>query len=389
MAELENISKLKRKTVDIRLSIIVGFFTFCALLTLSLTAWHLAYEVMIDSLEERALSLYYSVEDCIEKETFYSINTPDDITGELYKTNKDSMLLLKQGAGVMYLYTAKVDDNGDFIYVIDGLEKAGDFRYPGDYIEDEIIDEMRRALNNEMVMPDEILHTNWGDIFMAYLPVHGNEKDVIGVVGIEFDATSTYNAYTRLLRITIFVTLLLSALAVMVSTKLFHHFTAPLYETMSSEDSPSGLKNRSAYTKDLISMTERGKTEGVGIIVTDINGLKEVNARLGHNSGDKYIRLVADILKQHMPKETTAYRSGGDEFILLIKQANEEEICDYIARVSVEIKSQNYFKDMRCSISSGWSIFEPERDYDLEDTHRRADEAMYAEKKRQRKKMER
>lgn len=383
----ENVKKQKK--VDIRLSLIVGLFTFCTALTLSLTAWRLAYDVMIDSLEERALSLYYSVEDSIEKETFYAINTPEDITGDLYKTNKDSLLLLKQGTGVMYLYTAKVDEQGDFIYVIDGLEKAGDFRYPGDYIEEEIIPEMKQAINNEMVMPNKILHTYWGDIFVAYLPVHGTEKEVIGVVGIEFDATSTYKAYTRLLRITMFVTVLLSAVAMAFSSKLLRRLTSPLYENMENEDSPSGLKNRNAYKKELISLTERGKNENVGIIVTDINGLKEVNDRLGHNSGDRYIKLVADILTKHMPKETIPFRTGGDEFILLIKNANEEEMNDYIARVSAEIKSQTYFKDMRCSISSGWSVFDSENDYDLEDTHRRADEAMYTEKKRQRKKMER
>lgn len=384
-----NENQKKQKKVDTRLSLIVGLFTFFTALTLSLTAWRLAYDVMIDSLEERALSLYYSVEDSIDKETFYSLNTPDDITEDLYKTNKDSLLLLKQGTGVMYLYTAKVDENGDFIYVIDGLEKAGDFRYPGDYIEEEIVPEMERAINNEMVIPNKILHTYWGDIFVAYLPVHGNEQEVIGVVGIEFDATSTYTAYTRLLRITMFVTVLLSAVVMTFSSKLLRRLTNPLYENKEHEDSPSGLKNRTAYNKELLYRTERGKKDKVGIIITDINGLKEVNDRLGHNSGDKYIKLVADILTTHMPKETIAYRTGGDEFILLLKNADEEEMSDYIARVSAEIKSQTYFKDMRCSISSGWTVYDPENDYDLEDTHRRADEAMYTEKKRQRKKMER
>ena len=59
------------------------------------------------------------------------------------------------------------------VYVVDGLpEDADDFRYPGDAIEPEIQSELERALSGETVLPEKILDTDWGNIFIAYYPLY-------------------------------------------------------------------------------------------------------------------------------------------------------------------------------------------------------------------------
>ena len=72
-----------------------------------------------------------------------------------------------------YLYTAKRNDEGTLVYVVGGLpEDADDFRYPGDAIEPEIQSELERALSGETVLPEKILDTDWGNIFIAYYPLY-------------------------------------------------------------------------------------------------------------------------------------------------------------------------------------------------------------------------
>lgn len=76
---------------------------------------------------------------------------------------------VKEASGTRYLYTAKKNAEGNYIYVIDGLDPSSDdFRYPGDLIEKEIHEDMDRALGGEEVYPDEIVRTSWG-IFLSVI----------------------------------------------------------------------------------------------------------------------------------------------------------------------------------------------------------------------------
>lgn len=88
-----------------------------------------------------------------------------------------------------YLYTAKRNDEGTLVYVVGGLpEDTDDFRYPGDAIEPEIQSEWERALSGETVLPEKILDTDWGNIFIAYYPLHNESGEVVGALGIEVAA---------------------------------------------------------------------------------------------------------------------------------------------------------------------------------------------------------
>lgn len=67
--------------------------------------------------------------------------------------------------------------------MVGGLpEDADDFRYPGDAIEPEIQSELERALSGETVLPEKILDTDWGNIFIAYYPLHNESGEVVGAL---------------------------------------------------------------------------------------------------------------------------------------------------------------------------------------------------------------
>ena len=70
---------------------------------------------------------------------------------------------IREISGVRYLYTAKMNEDGEFVYLIDCLDQSEpDFRYPGDLIEHEIYPDMQRALDGQKVLPDRIKDTEWG-----------------------------------------------------------------------------------------------------------------------------------------------------------------------------------------------------------------------------------
>ncbi|WP_249029091.1 GGDEF domain-containing protein [Tannockella kyphosi] len=367
--------------VDIQVSIIVFLFTFIATLTTSIIYWNFTFQVMMVSLEERVYALYDAVEETLDMDTFLSIDSIDDMDTTLYQEAKDSLLQMKNSAGVLYLYTAKEDASGNFIYVIDGLESDQDFRIPGDAIETEIIEDMQRALSGEYVLPDGIVHTDWGDIFVAYFPVHDDTGAIIGVLGIEFDASEIYETYQNLIGFVPLIITLLSILASIVSISIFKRISNPLYMDMATQDLPTGLKNRNAFDVDLNNLSGRGSISDIGIITADINHLKKVNDELGHSAGDDYIRLVGDCIKESMKENMVAYRIGGDEFLIIVKEASDEKLIQFMNDCSSKISSQTIYPNMECSISIGACVYDKKIDQDLEDTCLRADELMYQHKK--------
>lgn len=369
--------------VDVQVILIVSVYTFFTLFFTSHIYWKYTFEMMMLTLIERVETVTETVESAVDPLSFYNINGKEDMDTELYQSTKQLLFDLKNASHLMYLYTAKINDEGDFVYVVDGLEENLDFRYPNDLIEDEIMAKMRRALDNEHVYPEKFLETEWGYIFIAYLPFHNEAGEVIGVVGLEFDASESYQTYIDLQRISLFIGILVIITSVIVSLWLFRRITNPLYLDKHTKDVFTGMRNRNAYEVDLNNLNARGKFENLGVIVSDINGLKEVNDRLGHSAGDRYIELVAESIHATKPDTMVGYRTGGDEFVIFVEETTAAELERFVEICTSRVKSQKKFTDMRCSLACGYTIYDESQDKSLEDTIKRADELMYQEKRRQ------
>ena len=184
--------------VDLQVSLLIAIFVATVALTCCLVSYHMTYNDMRVSLNERVEIIHQYLMKRLDMTAFSDLESRDAITTEEYLLMHDVFSAVKDATGVMYLYTAKKNAEGKYIYVVDGLDiQSSDFRYPGDMIEEEIYQDMDRALGGEVVYPDEILHTSWGNIFICYLPLY-NQEEIIGVLGIEFEAEHQYDTYRKL-----------------------------------------------------------------------------------------------------------------------------------------------------------------------------------------------
>src|SRR3954453_17097150 len=89
-------------------------------------------------------------------------------------------------------------------------------------------------------------------------------------------------------------------------------------------DSLTGLLNRRRFRSELdqyVSFTARYGGRGA-VMVIDIDGLKEINDRLGHQAGDTLIRRVAEILRERVRATDIVARLSGDEFAVLMPQTD-------------------------------------------------------------------
>lgn len=368
--------KSRISRVDVQVSLIVGFIVIASFICVYFFQYTITYEDMISSLQSRSDSIYDYVENYVDKSTFTDELHAED---EGYITTKAKLEDVKTATNVRYLYTAKQKEDGTYVYLVDGLPSdSSDFRNPNDAIEPEIIPELQRALQDEIVMPDTIKKTTWGEIFVSYYPIH-KDGNVIGVLGMEFEASHQYQAY-RMLRIgTPLIAGVACIIAILIAGKLFRRISNPNYKDMANSDYLTKLKNRNAFLLDLENADAKQK-ESCGMMVVDMNDLKVINDTYGHQVGDVCICAIADQLSS-CARNNPAYRIGGDEFVILVFNKDMEALKEMESNIQNKIKDLKFDQEIPVSVSVGLAVFDKNYDVTLNDTFKRADQMMY-EKKR-------
>lgn len=142
-------------------------------------------------------------------------------------------------------------------------------------------------------------------------------------------------------------------------------------------DSLTDLYNRSwlsTMMKVQIKETTE-KNEKFGILLFDIDNMKDINDSRGHNAGDELLKQVATILKLMESKTVTATRFGGDEFVLLYKNIKDRDEA-----IEISKKALRFLNAEGIGISGGISIF-PDDSKKNEDLLKFADMAKIEAKK--------
>ena len=151
-----------------------------------------------------------------------------------------------------------------------------------------------------------------------------------------------------------------------------------------NRDSMTGLRNSTSYSAwvDRFDNAMRNESIDFGVVMIDLNDLKKTNDLHGHEMGNKLIILAAKIISDVF-KRSPVFRIGGDEFLVVL-QNNDLENCDELLSL-LNFRCQNTFiADTQNSIklAVGFSRFDSDRDSRFADVFKRADNAMYENKRR-------
>jgi len=126
-------------------------------------------------------------------------------------------------------------------------------------------------------------------------------------------------------------------------------------ERLAITDPLTGLFNRHKLNESLVVEVERGLRydRPLAAIMIDLDDLKRINDRLGHPMGDMVLKQVAQGIRSQIRKVDIATRYGGDEFLILLPEADVAEAKRVADRIYHRIQEVPFEGDLPISASIG------------------------------------
>jgi len=159
---------------------------------------------------------------------------------------------------------------------------------------------------------------------------------------------------------------------------------AEQFAHLAEHDALTGLPNRLLLNDRLNhSIAAAGRKKSLmAVLFLDLDGFKHINDSLGHSSGDKLLKSVAERLQDCVRTPDTVSRQGGDEFIVLLQDIRHAEDAAHTARRMLKEVMEPHSVDsseLHVSASIGISVF-PDDGRNAETLIKNADAAMYQAK---------
>jgi diguanylate cyclase (GGDEF)-like protein/PAS domain S-box-containing protein len=132
---------------------------------------------------------------------------------------------------------------------------------------------------------------------------------------------------------------------------------------------------------------QRHKTS-ILLLYLDLDGLKYINDTFGHKEGDKVLKEAAKFFKSILREIDIICRMGGDEFLLIFPDSSLNDVPLIKERITNKLKelNKNLNNPYKISFSIGISCYNPSNPLSIEELIRIADENMYEEKKKKKRK---
>lgn len=149
-------------------------------------------------------------------------------------------------------------------------------------------------------------------------------------------------------------------------------------------DPLTGTLNRKgldeALEREIAVARRRGTLLCVGLL--DVDNFKQLNDTYGHKTGDDALRHLATVVSESLRPQDSVCRYGGEEFLILLPEADLEEAAAILTRLQRELTRRIFMADnqrLLITFSAGVALLDPEEPAHI--AIERADRAMYAAKR--------
>lgn len=213
--------------------------------------------------------------------------------------------------------------------------------------------------------------------------------DWIGVplkIGTRTHGAMVIQSYTETVRFTEREKNLLQFVAQHIAIAIERKRIEAQLKSLSLYDELTHLYNRRGFLTlgaQQIKIAFRNKKEML-LFFFDLDNMKPINDKYGHNAGDTALRATSSVLKTVFRDADIIARLGGDEFVVLAVGSDHYQIDSLRKRISTGFATFNHTHEVPfpLEVSVGTAVYYPEKETSIEDLLAHADELMYEEKKK-------
>lgn len=158
-------------------------------------------------------------------------------------------------------------------------------------------------------------------------------------------------------------------------------------EKQATTDPLTGLANRRDFDRALAreaAYCQRHRRP-LSLVILDIDHFKSINDLFGHPEGDRVLQLVSSAIRDSLRREDAAYRVGGEEFAVLLRDSDHDSAIRCVQRLQSDLKAQPICfttgDERVICFSAGVAAADDSNGYDTERFVERADDALYRAKR--------
>ena len=157
-----------------------------------------------------------------------------------------------------------------------------------------------------------------------------------------------------------------------------------LREMTITDDLTKLYNMRHFYSQLQLEMDRALRYKGsLSLLLLDLDGFKQYNDTYGHPEGDQILIRLGDVIRECLRKSDTAYRYGGDEFMVILPETRGGEARNVAERIRASFASVNPYRisDGNVDVTLSVGVVEYQPGEDLSGFVKRADQTMYQAKR--------
>jgi len=305
---------------------------------------------------------------------------PGNYDEAYYREMLSAFRKIRQETNVSFVFAEKKISHSEIMYLFDGEDpESEDFSPIG------AIDGMQQVESNvyktgKLSQTKLVEDPAWGYYITGFAAVNDPvDGKILGVVGVDYSLNyimGVYKGIRLVLQIGVFSIVLL--LSILISRFFGHVFENQHIDYI------TGLHNRHYHEVYLRRLIRRGKITGkpFSLIMMDLDDFKLVNDKHGHLTGDAVLKSIARILKNQTRDSDVCSRYGGDEFVILLPDAEEKQAAHIAERIREVISNIALLDEAKNNLFSTVSVGVAQwsKGMNGEILTDNADKAMYASK---------
>ena len=290
------------------------------------------------------------------------------------RTHIEHSLSMFISTSFQYVYVLYRDSKGRYRYLLDGsIQDKGEFNQRL---------EVNTSKWNEVYTtkkPLVINQQNLKSLWITYLNPIVIDNEVVAVIAMDFSTTLPKVIAQAVGPINTTFIYIFIALIILLCIILFQLYIGYRIKRESYIDPLTQVYNRH-YLRNFLKNNNINQYQ---ILMLDIDFFKKINDNYGHKAGDFILQKIATSIATKIRIEDILIRYGGEEFIVFVKN-NQEDIGKQIAnRIKEYVAKQTFSYDqhpIRATVSIGVNL-RPTRSKTINDAIKYADEMLYVAKK--------